>query len=128
MNQASKIYRDIEIDTEAMTASPHRLIQMLVDECLQEIQSSKLFILNKDIKQKHRAIAKANAIVDYLQLCLNTEDEKSQELSSQLSLLYAFIKKNLMFATLEHNVEYLDKAHHVLSNIKEGWDGIASKI
>lgn len=127
MNNVSQ-YRDIEIDTEVMTASPHRLIQMLVDKCLQQIQLAKMFILNKDIKQKHQVIAKANAIVDYLRLCLNVEDEKAQALSMQLSTLYTFLEKNLLYATLEHNIDYLDQAYLVLSNIKEGWDGIASHV
>ena len=128
MNNLSQLYRDIEIDTEVMAASPHRLIQMMINKCLQQVQLAKLFILNKDVKQKQRVIANANAIVDYLRLCLNVEDEKSKALALQLDSLYNFLEKSLIYASLEHNVEYSDMACLVLSNIKEGWDGIASKV
>ena len=121
------MYSDIELDTEVMGASPHRLVQMLIDKCLQRIQLAKTAIENKDIKQRHYAISKASETVDYLRLCLNFEDEKARELSQQLDNVYVILQTCLLHATLENNIAYLNTGIIVISNIKEAWDKIAPK-
>ncbi|MEO8400422.1 MAG: flagellar export chaperone FliS [Gammaproteobacteria bacterium] len=126
MNNPNQIYTDIELDTEVMTASNHRLIQMLIDKCLQHIQLAKAHIVNKDIKKKHHAISKAADIINYLRTCLNVEEQQTKELAVLLESIYNHLEKSLLQATLKNDIEYLDHAHAVLSNIKSGWDQIAT--
>lgn len=128
MSNATQVYADIGIDTEVMAASPHRLIQLLLEKCQQQIQAAKVHITNNDVKQKHRTIASASDVVNYLRLCLNFEEKKSYELAKQLDELYMFLEKSLLQATLQDNADYLDKAGIVLNNLREGWNGIETKV
>lgn len=128
MSNASKLYREIEVNSEALAASPHRLVQMLLEKCVQQIHLAKTHIANNDVKLKHRTIARASEIVDYLRLCLNFEDKRTEKLAKQLDELYQFLERSLLLATLEDNADYLEKAKLVLGNIKEGWDGITEKV
>ena len=127
MNSTSQLYSDIELTTEVMTASNHRLIQMLFDKCLQHIYLSRNHILAQDYQSKRYNISKAADIVNYLRTCLNFEDKQAADLVTLLDSLYVFLEKSLLQATLKNETQYLDQAEKVLSIVKSGWDGIASK-
>lgn len=125
MNATTELYSDIELTTEVMTASSHRLIQMLIDKCLQQVRLAKTFITEKDIHKKHKAISKAADIINYLRTCLNFDDEKARDLSNLLDSIYIFIEKSLLEASLKNDVWYLDQSETVLTILKSGWDGIS---
>lgn len=127
MGNPQKIYSDIELTTEVMSASKHRLIQLLYEKCLQQMSFAKNAIIDKDVKRKHQTIAKASDIVNYLRVCLNFKDERARDLATLLDSNYVFVEKCLLKATLKNDVESLDQAHMIISTIKSGWDGIADK-
>ena len=124
---SSKLYSEVEISSEVLTASGHRQVQMLMEKCLREITEAKTAIKDANIQKKNKAIASAADIVSYLRVCLNFEDQRAETLAAQLDSLYAFMTKNFLQATLYQDQAYLDQAQTVLLNIKEGWDGIASE-
>jgi flagellar protein FliS len=125
MQNPNQAYREIELSTEVMTASAHRLIQIMLERALQNIEFAKTYIQQKEINAKSQLIIKTLDIVEYLRLCLNHSDEKSKEMSKLLDSLYAFLQNNLRQANMTNDPEYLDKAKAVLVDIKAGWDGIA---
>ena len=120
-----KEYSDIELSTEILTASGHRQIQLLIDKCLQHIQSAKQFIIEKQTAKKHEAIAKALNILTYMRSILNYQNTEAKVLSTLLAVIYASSEKNLAIANLKNDPSYLDHVQTALSGIKEGWDGIA---
>lgn len=125
MQSTPQLYSDIELTSEISTASDHRLIQLLLDKCLQHIRLSKIYIVEKDITKKYHAINKAKDIVVYLRSCLNFENENAKELADLLDSLYQFLEISMLKAALKNDVTYLEQAEAVLFNIKSGWDGIA---
>lgn len=124
MNNPFQVYSDIELSSDIMTASNHRLIQLLFEKCLQQIQMAKMHIMNKDLKQKHQAISRAMDIVTYLRSILNVTDQHTQELAKLLDTVYEAVGKGLLYATLNDDVDYLDHAYKLLTTVKSGWDGI----
>jgi len=124
MSHSSQVYSEIEVSSEALTASRHRLVQMLLEKCLQQIESAKKAILNNDIQKRHHTISKSTEIISYLRICLNFQDKQAKEMVQLLDSLYEFLEKNLLYATLKSDVVYLDQAREVLQNIKTGWDGV----
>jgi flagellar secretion chaperone FliS len=126
MTTSYQMYSSIEMDTEVMSASGHRLIQLLLDKSVHEIQSAKMAIQKHDLPKKHAAIARAQDIINYLRACLDFKDA-TNDLAGLLDSIYAFLEKSLLLATLKDDIEFLNQAELVLSNIKEGWDGIALK-
>lgn len=125
MNESVNSYADIEILTDVESASEHRLIQLLIDRCLQQINIAKSAIIEKNITLKHRSIKNAVDIINYLKNCLNHEDTSAKNLAKQLDELYDFLERCLINATLKNQTDYLEQAQGVLGNIKSGWDGIA---
>ena len=125
MNNAYQTYNEIEVSSEVLTASNHRMVQMLMEKCLQQIQLAKIAVANSDLQNKRKTIAKAGEIVSYLRDCLNFKEPEAQKLAELLDSLYDFMAKNFLQATLRNDISFLDQAHAVLSNIKEGWDGIS---
>lgn len=125
MKNLGQAYNDVGIESDVMSASGHRLIQLMLDKCLQHIELSKMYILANDIPKKAQSLAKAQDITDYLRLCLNHEDERAKKLSGMLDALYVYLQQNLIQANIKNDVSSLDEAKKILSDIKEGWDGIA---
>lgn len=128
MTNPQQLYSDVELATEVMNASKHRLVQMLYERCLQQMTFAKNAIIDKDVKRKHKTIQKASDIIHYLRSTLNLKDETTKELAGLLDLNYTFIEKCLLKATLKNDFEPLDQAHMVLATIKSGWDGIADQV
>jgi len=52
-------YQQVNTQTLAESASPHRLIQMLMQGCLQRVAEAKGALMRKDIAAKGLAISKA---------------------------------------------------------------------
>jgi flagellar secretion chaperone FliS len=125
MKNLGQVYNNVGIESDVMSASGHRLIQLMLDKCMQHIELSKTYILSHDIPKKAQSLAKAQDITDYLRLCLNHEDEKARKLSELLEALYVYLQKNLVQANIKNDISSLNEAKKILSNIKEGWDGIA---
>ena len=121
----TQLYSDIELETEVMTASNHRLIQMLIDKSLQHMKIAIVAMAEKDVPRKNKAISKAANIINYLRTCLNFNDERTVELATLLDSIYVFIEKSLLNATLRNDAHYVEQAEKVITILKSGWDGIA---
>lgn len=121
-------YKEIDITTDVMTASAHRLVQLLLNRCLEHMQATKKHIEQNLLTEKFASISKATDILEYLRLCLNMEDAKAKTISVTLDQLYTYIEKLLLLANLHNNTEHVDEAMKLLRNIKEGWDGAGEKL
>lgn len=123
----TKLYEQIGIETEVLSASPHRLIQMLLDRAIQQIKLSTIYMQQNDIAKKCHAISRSMDIVCYLRLILEKENPQTKELSEKLSLVYEFVEKQLLKANITNDAKPLDDALNNLVQIKSGWDGIGEK-
>jgi flagellar secretion chaperone FliS len=125
MHAGYKCYQDVSVKSEALSASPHRLVQMLFEGCLQRIAIAKVNIEQKNVSEKIRNITKAIDIV--IALRCNLADKTSNPISQQLDALYEFVERHLMIANLKNSPVILDEAYRVIANIKAGWDAIEEK-
>ncbi len=121
-----KQYQNTSTQTGVVEASPHRLIQMLFEGALDKISIAKGCLLRKDIEKKGANITWAIKIIGGLQSSLNME--AGGELANNLDNLYEYMCFKLVEANAENSVEKLDEVSKLLSNIKEGWDGIESEV
>jgi flagellar protein FliS len=119
-------YNEIEIDSEVMEASPHRLVQLMYEKCIDGIQISRHLMRENDVPKKCRAITKVIDIVNYLKISLNMEAEEAKELSQHLHNVYSYIEHQLSLANLKNETIYLDNALSKLQKIKESWDKIGT--
>lgn len=115
-------YQQVKTDAAVETASPHRLVQMLMEGFLQRLAEAKGALMRADAGAKGVAIGKAMAIVGCLQDSLNKE--ASGALFEQLDALYEYMQKRLLEANLKGSEVILDEVASLMRTVKEGWDGI----
>jgi len=125
MNNANalKEYQQTSVHSGVMDASPHRLIQMLLDGALSRILSAKGALRQNDIAKKGEQIGSAISIVEGLKASLDFK--QGGDISKNLDALYEYINYILLQANIKSDVALLDEAGQLLSQIKMGWDAIA---
>lgn len=122
-NAAISSYTKIGFESEVMGASAHRLIAMLIDGALRDISNARKGIKNGALAAKGAAISRAVSIIgEGLNGSLNME--AGGELAQNLRQLYDYMALRLVEANLKNDVEILDEVTRLLTEIKEGWDGI----
>lgn len=120
---AIKQYQSVNVQSEVHDASPHRLIQMLIDGGLSRIAQARGALERGQVAAKGMAIGKAVAIMGGLQSALNMD--VGGELSRNLDRLYTYISARLVEASATNNVAMMDEASALLAEIKSAWDAIA---
>ena len=116
-------YQQVNIAAAVEGASPHRLVQMLMEDCLRQMAAARGAIARGDIAAKGVAIGKAIDIVAGLRGSLNKEVESS--LPQQLDDLYDYMQGCLLRANIESSDALLEEVAGLMRTVKEGWDGIA---
>ncbi len=104
-------------------ASPHRLIQMLLDGALERIFAAKRAMATNQTAAKGESISSAIAIVDGLRASLDLE--KGGDIAANLKALYDYMERRLLEANLNNDAAILDEVASLLCEIGEAWRGIA---
>jgi len=119
---AMKQYQQVSIHSGIMDASPHRLVQMLMEGFLERIAFAKGNIARKEIAKKGENISRAITIVNGLQASLNKE--AGGELAENLSNLYDYMSLRLVIANSSSDESILDEVASLMLEIKTGWDNM----
>lgn len=119
---AMKQYRQVSVHSGVVGASPHRLVQMLMEGALEKIALAKGHMANNNIASKGENISKAIAIVGGLQGSLNIDEGGG--IAENLSNLYDYMTNRLVIANLHNDEAILDEVAGLMVEIKMGWDGI----
>ena len=122
---ALKEYAKVNVQSGIENASPHRLIQMLIDGALAKLSQAKGHINNKDIEKKGNDLSMAISIIGGLRDSL--DHDKGGSISSNLEDLYEYMTYKLMEANLKNDVDTIDEVHGLLMEIKMAWDELAPK-
>jgi flagellar protein FliS len=104
-------------------ASPHRLIQMLMEGALEKIHIARALMLDGDLGPKAEHITWSISIIDGLRISL--DKNLGGEIAQNLEDLYDYMVRRLVAANLENDVAILDEVSDLLKQIKEAWDAIA---
>ncbi len=115
-------YANIHNESGLTDASPHHLIQMLMDGFLARVNTAKGAMVRSDMELKSVYISRAMAIVGGLNEAIDLE--KGGEIAANLNQLYSYINRRLLQASCENSVEILDEVASLMREIKEGWDAI----
>ncbi len=107
-------------------ASPHRLVQMLLEGALEKLAGVKVLLKHGDIAKKGEKIGQIIAIIGGLRSSLNKE--AGGEMAENLDRLYDYMERQLLQANLNNDVNILDEVSSLLKEIKTGWDAIPAEI
>ncbi|CAH0272035.1 flagellar export chaperone FliS [Pseudomonas brassicacearum] len=121
---ALRQYQKIGAQAQTSEASPHRLVQMLMEGGLDRIAQAKGAMERKDIANKGIFISKAIGIVGGLREGLDLENQA--ESVAELDALYTYMTKRLAEANAKTDPKILDEVADLLRTVKEGWDAIVT--
>ena len=124
-NNAANAYKQTGVQAGAY-ASPHRLIQMLIDGALDKISAAKGFMQRGQIAEKGSYISWAISIIAGLRTSLDAQ--KGGEIAANLEALYDYMERKLVIANSRNDQAALDEVIKLLREVKEAWDGIPDQI
>ncbi|MBS5840105.1 MULTISPECIES: flagellar export chaperone FliS [Pseudomonas] len=123
--RALRQYQKVNSHAQISEASPHRLIQMLMEGALERMAQAKGAMARGDIAQKALLITKAIDIITGLRAGLREENTDDKEALRQLDSLYEYMTKQLTLANAKNDPELIDEVARLLITVKSGWDAIA---
>ena len=121
---ALRQYQKIGAQAQTSEASPHRLVQMLMEGGLDRIAQAKGAMERKDIPNKGVLIGKAIGIIGGLLEGLDLD--KQSESVGELANLYEYMMKRLTEANAKTDPKILDEVADLLRTVKDGWDAIGT--
>jgi len=123
MNKAIKQYNSVDVEANVIGASPHHLIQMLLNTALAKVVAGKAAMESNNIAARGECLGSAISIIGELRASL--ELEKGGEIAANLDNLYEYMVRIVSEANVNNEVANLDEVHTLLSQVKEGWDGMS---
>jgi len=121
-HHALQQYGKQAVKADLSTASPHRIISLLLDKAITELLAARLCITNKAIEAKAIRLNNTLDIITALQLHLDMS--QGGEIAPTLNKLYDYIQRSLLTINKENNVNHLDEIVTLLREIKLGWKDI----
>jgi len=115
-------YKKINAESAIDGASPHQLIQMLMQGALDRLVQARGALQRKDIPTKGLLLGKSISIISGLQASL--DQSKSPEITSNLNSLYDYMQHRLLEANIKNDIGIVDEVVGLLKTIKSAWDQI----
>ncbi len=122
---ALKQYQNINTQSAIEHASPHRLVQMLMEGALQRMAEARGAMQRKAIAEKGEAIGKAISIIGGLRDSL--KHEVKGDLPQKMDNLYVHMTESLLNVNRKNDIAGLDATMKLMKTLKEGWDGVDSQ-
>lgn len=108
-----------------MTASPAKLIELLLDKAISVIEDAKALIDEKNFKGANEKIIRAQDIVMELNLSLDVEG--GGDIAKNLRALYNYMYRTLVEANIKKDVKKLDEVKTLLSDLLSTWQEAMEK-
>ena len=116
-------YNQNAVQIGVESATPHRLIQMLMEGALSKIAAAKGHMERGEIQPKGEHVGGAIAILEALKASLDVD--KGGEIAQNLDDLYTYMARRLIEAHAANDSTVLDEVSDLLKQIKEAWEAIA---
>lgn len=120
---ALRQYQTVNTQAQVGDASPHRLIQMLMEGGLSRLAQARGAMQHGQVAAKGELLSKAIGIVGGLREALDLHS--GGEIAANLDRLYEYMIARLVEANLSNDVALVDEVAGLLRNVKSGWDAIS---
>ena len=122
---ALRQYQKVNGVAQTSEASPHRLVQMLMQGGLDRMAQAKGAIARNDIAQRGILLGKAIDIIGGLREGLDLENHADD--LAELDSLYVYMSRRLTEANLKGDPAIIDEVARLLITVQEGWDAIGDQ-
>ncbi len=123
---AMQAYKRIGISDAVEDASPHRLIQLMMEHALTKIGVARGHMQRDNVQAKGENISDAINVIGGLQASLNHSAD--QRMSENFDALYTYMMRRLLQANLQNDESILEEVAALLRELKEAWDAIADEV
>lgn len=125
--QSVQSYASVGLETEVLGASPTKLITLLFNGARAAVMKARMYMENGNIPEKGKAISKAMDIVESgLKASINRE--AGGEVAQSLLTSYDLILHHLFTANLHNDIEKLNLAEHMLTEIADAWRQVSEAV
>ncbi len=126
VSEALQQYKSVGVASAVEDASPHRLVQMLLQGAIARVIAAEGYLSRGETARKGESVSVAIGIIGGLQGSLDMEG--GGEIAVNLSALYDYMARRLMEGNRDNDREPIEEVLHLLREIKEAWDGIPDSI
>ncbi|MEJ2577319.1 MAG: flagellar export chaperone FliS [Gammaproteobacteria bacterium] len=124
--RGAKRYQSVGVASGVMDATPHRLVQMLLDGAVEKVSIAKGALERSDIPEKGKYIVWAVTIVEGLRASLDLE--RGGEIAANLDSLYEYVGRRLTEANLDNDPDILVEVADLLVEIRDAWDAMPDEV
>lgn len=121
--EALRAYRQVDTLRALESASPHRLVLMLMDGAERAVACARGHLMRSEPGLKGGQIGRAITLIEGLRSGL--DHARGGEIAANLDALYLYLEQRLLLANLEDRVDYLDEVMALLRQIRIAWEAIA---
>lgn len=107
---------------QVMSASPNKLIEMLIEGAIRSVKKAEMAIEDKKIEAANNEIVHAQDIVDELKFSVNKEIEG--DIPQQLISTYDVVEQELIQANIHKDKNHLEIAVTILNELLDAWKQI----
>jgi len=125
MRGSLQAYKKVSVDSQLSSASPHKVVQMLMSGAIERLIQGKAAMAQGNIPVKGERLGKALDIIISLRGCLSMED--GGDIASNLDQLYEFMITQITTANQENIPQPIDDVIDIIREIKSAWDQIPSE-
>jgi len=120
--RAAQAYGSMAVQTGIEAATPHRLVQMLMEGALEKMAAARGHMQRGNIAEKGENISWAISIIEGMRASL--DQDAGGDIARNLNDLYDYMGRRLLEANLRNDAKALDEVIVLLREIKAGWDAI----
>lgn len=124
--RALNAYQKVNSHAQTSEASPHRLVQMLMQGSLDRMAQAKGALSRGDIATKGVVLGKAVDIIGGLREGLDADKAENPKAIRDLDSLYAYMVTRLTQANIKNDPQIIDEVAKLMITVKSGWDAIAT--
>ncbi len=125
MRSSLQAYKKVSVDSQLASASPHKVIQMLMAGAIERLVQGKAAMEQGNIPLKGERLGKALDIIISLRNCLSMDE--GGDIATNLDAIYDFMIREIVTANKDNLVKPIDDVVELLREIKVAWDQIPSE-
>ena len=125
-NNFAKAYSNTAVESAVSEASPHKLVELLYDGALKNLNLGKIFIEQKNFEKKAEHLNKALSIIAALQA--GVDYEKGKNAAENFGNLYDYCYKKTFQASSKNDVALIDEVIDLIKPIAEAWKAMPDNI
>lgn len=118
--RGASAYSRVGVESDVMSASPHRLISLLFDGADSAIRTAAIHLRDGNVVEKGKSISRALDIVNN-GLLAALDRERGGELAGNMASLYEYIARLLLRANLRDDLDALEEAGRLLGDLAGAW-------